>query len=72
MVVEALGPEEGRYQADELRGATEAFLASTTREIQPISSIDGTELPEPDGGAYAIAAADALRLAVDLERAAEI
>ncbi len=72
VVVEALAPEEGRYEADELRAASEAFLASTTREIQPISSIDGSELPEPGGGAHAIAAADALRLAVDLERAAEI
>ncbi len=70
VVVEALGPEEGRYEAGELRGAREAFLASTTREIQPISAIDGAELPQPEGGAHAIAAADALRLAVELERAA--
>ena len=70
VIVEALAPEEGRYEADELRAAREAFLASTTREIQPISSIDGVELPEPSGGAHAIAAADALREAVEAERAA--
>lgn len=71
VIVEALAPEEGRYEADELRNAREAFLASTTREIQPISSIDGNELPEPRGGAHAIAAADALREAVEVERAAK-
>jgi branched-chain amino acid aminotransferase len=69
VVVEDVAPEEGRYEAKELVAAREAFLASTTREIQPISSIDGIELPEPDGGAHAIAAADALRTAVELERA---
>ena len=69
VLIEDLAPEEGRYEASELRNAREAFLASTTREIQPISSIDGAELPEPEGGAHAIAAADALRVAVELERA---
>jgi branched-chain amino acid aminotransferase len=72
VLVEALAPEEGRYDADELRGASEAFLASTTREVQPISSIDGKPLPEPSGGAFAIAAADALAAAVELERTAGI
>ena len=70
VIVDALAPEEGRYDAEELRNAREAFLASTTREIQPISSIDGAELPEPSGGAHSIAAADALREAVETERAA--
>ncbi len=72
VLVEALAPEEGRYDADELRGASEAFLASTTREVQPIASIDGVALPEPRGGAFAIAAADALATAVELERAAGV
>src|SRR5689334_14619957 len=52
VIVEDVAPEEGRYEASELRNAQEAFLASTTREIQPISSIDGVELPEPEGGAH--------------------
>lgn len=68
VIVDALAPEEGRYDADELRSASEAFLASTTREVQPISAIDGEPLPEPSGGAHSIAAADALREAVELER----
>jgi len=70
VLIEDVGAEEGRYEASELRAAQEAFLASTTREIQPVSSIDGAELPEPAGGAHAIAAADALRTAVELERSA--
>jgi branched-subunit amino acid aminotransferase/4-amino-4-deoxychorismate lyase len=34
---------------EELRGATEAFLASTTREVQAIARIDGDELPAAPG-----------------------
>jgi branched-chain amino acid aminotransferase len=36
--------EEGEFQLDDLLGATEAFLASSVREVQPVGSIDGTEL----------------------------
>jgi branched-chain amino acid aminotransferase len=36
--------EEGSYQLEELLSANEAFLASSVREVQPVSSIDGTEL----------------------------
>jgi branched-chain amino acid aminotransferase len=72
VIVDALAPEEGRYDAQELRSASEAFLASTTREIQPITSIDGNVLPQPSGGAHAIAAADALREAVEAERSAAV
>ena len=41
-VVEALAVAEGEYQLDDLLGAGEAFLASTVREVQPISAIDDT------------------------------
>jgi branched-subunit amino acid aminotransferase/4-amino-4-deoxychorismate lyase len=34
---------------DELRGAREAFLASTTREVQPIARIDQEDLPTVPG-----------------------
>jgi len=40
-MIKALSVEEGTWHVDELRGAQEAFLASTTREIQPVSSVDG-------------------------------
>ena len=44
-LVEALGNvEEGTYQLDDLLGASEAFLASSVREVQPVSSVDGVEL----------------------------
>jgi branched-chain amino acid aminotransferase len=36
--------EEGEYELDDLLGASEAFLASSVREVQPVSSIDGVEL----------------------------
>ena len=40
-MIKALHVEEGTWQIDDLRGASEAFLASTTREIQAVSSVDG-------------------------------
>jgi branched-chain amino acid aminotransferase len=36
--------EEGDFSLEDLLGAREAFLASTVREVQPVSSIDGKEL----------------------------
>ena len=41
----------------ELAGAREAFLASTTREVQPVVAIDGAELPAAPGPLTAAAAA---------------
>jgi len=43
------GIEEGAWTLDEVKGASEAFLASTTREIQAVASIDGVALPEAPG-----------------------
>jgi branched-chain amino acid aminotransferase len=40
-MIKALQVEEGTWHVDELRGAQEAFLASTTREIQAVASVDG-------------------------------
>jgi branched-chain amino acid aminotransferase len=40
-MIKALEVEEGSWQVDDLRGAGEAFLASTTREIQAVAAIDG-------------------------------
>ncbi len=36
--------EEGDFPLDDLLSASEAFLASSVREVQPVSSIDGREL----------------------------
>jgi branched-chain amino acid aminotransferase len=40
---------EGEFQIDDLRSAREAFLASTVREVQPVSAIDGRDLPDCPG-----------------------
>lgn len=48
-LVEALEVEEGTFAVEDLRGASEAFLASTTREVQAISAVDGTALPAVPG-----------------------
>ena len=48
-LVKALHVEVGAWQVDDLRGAHEAFLASTTREIQAVAAIDGRALPEAPG-----------------------
>ena len=48
-MIKALDVEEGTWQVDDLRGASEAFLASTTREIQAVSSVDGTDFPAAPG-----------------------
>lgn len=48
-LIKALQVEEGSWQVEELRAASEAFLASTTREIQAVSAIDGAELAAAPG-----------------------
>jgi branched-chain amino acid aminotransferase len=48
-LVRELEVEEGSFGLDDALGANEAFLASTTREVQPVSAIDGNELPECPG-----------------------
>ncbi|HEY7456272.1 MAG TPA: aminotransferase class IV [Solirubrobacterales bacterium] len=48
-LVKALHVEEGAWPVADLRGAHEAFLASTTREIQAVAAIDDRELPEAPG-----------------------
>jgi branched-chain amino acid aminotransferase len=44
-LVKTLQVEEGAWPVADLRAAQEAFLASTTREIQAVAAIDGVELP---------------------------
>jgi branched-chain amino acid aminotransferase len=41
--------EEGAWTLDQVKGASEAFLASTTRELQAVAQIDGSPLPEAPG-----------------------
>ena len=48
-LVKALHVEEGAWPVADLHAAHEAFLASTTREIQAVASIDGRPLAEAPG-----------------------
>lgn len=48
-LIQALEVEEGSWQVDDLRAAAEAFLASTTREIQAVAAIDGRALAAAPG-----------------------
>lgn len=46
-LIERLEVEEGVFPTSELAECSEAFLASTTREVQPVAVIDGRELEWP-------------------------
>ena len=63
----ALAVEEGEFAVDDLRSASEAFLASTTREVQPVRAIDGRELAWPGPGTTT--AAEAFARIVETELA---
>jgi branched-chain amino acid aminotransferase len=65
-IVRSMHVEEGSFPLDGLTGAREAFLASTTREVQPVSAIDGRELPECPG-AQTRAAIEAFGSSLDRE-----
>jgi branched-chain amino acid aminotransferase len=47
LVLEWYGGREVDEPIDVVRGASEVFLASTTRDIQPVSAWDDVELPVP-------------------------
>lgn len=48
-VLEQIEVEEGEFPLEDLLSAPEAFLASTTREIQPVSRVDDHEYRNPPG-----------------------
>jgi branched-chain amino acid aminotransferase len=48
-LIKALQVEQGSFGIDDLRAASEAFLASTVREVQAVAAIDGRELPAAPG-----------------------
>ena len=67
-MIDALEVEEGHFVLDELLACEEAFLASTTREVQAVSEIDGARLATVDGPRTRKAAA-AVRSAVEADLA---
>jgi branched-chain amino acid aminotransferase len=68
-LVRELDVEEGSYSLDELKGANEAFLASTVREVQAISAVNETKL-EDCPGKRTQEAAEAFSAILDRELAA--
>jgi branched-chain amino acid aminotransferase len=76
-IVEKLHVEEGAWPVADLRAAHEAFLASTTREVQSVSAIDGNEIPargertREAAEAFASALQDHLQQADETLRAAQ-
>ncbi len=48
-LIKAMDVAEGSWQIDDLRAASEAFLASTTREIQAVAAFDGRAFPAAPG-----------------------
>ena len=68
-LVRELEVEEGSFPLDDLLGASEAFLASTVREVQAVSAVNETELPECPGP-WTRAAAKAFIAVLDRELAA--
>ncbi len=48
-VIEESGATEAVCTLDDLRGAEEAFIASSVREVMPIAAIDDLELPAAPG-----------------------
>jgi branched-chain amino acid aminotransferase len=68
-LVRELDVEEGSFKLDDLDGASEAFLASTVREVQAISAVNETELAECPGSRTQ-EAAEAFSAILDRELAA--
>jgi branched-chain amino acid aminotransferase len=69
LVIEECDAQERVCTLDDLVTAGEAFIASTVREVMPITAIDGRELPAAPGPVTERAAA-ALRARVERELAA--
>jgi branched-chain amino acid aminotransferase len=67
-LIRDLEVEEGAFVLDDLMSAREAFLASTVREVQAVSAIDETELPECLGE-HTVAAARAFASVLERELA---
>jgi branched-chain amino acid aminotransferase len=67
LVIEATGAEERPCTQEDLLGASEAFLASTLREVQPVSLIEDRAFDTPGEQTQKAAAAlrDAIREAVE-------
>jgi len=68
LVMEVAGASERECTLNDLRLADEAFLASTTREVQPVASVDDTVLPADGPVTAALAATVRERISAELAR----
>jgi len=66
-LIRELDIEEGEHDIDDLLHAKEAFLASTVREVQPISSVNGHSFET--GGKHTLAAQQAFAAVLERELA---
>lgn len=66
-IMRAVEVEEGTFHIDDLRGASEAFLASTTREVHPIAAVDGRPLAWPGPRTQEARAALARAIEADID-----
>jgi branched-chain amino acid aminotransferase len=67
LAIEESGAVERQCPVEALMEADEAFITSTTREVQPVSAIDSRELPAPGPVTARIAAAVGERIRSELE-----
>lgn len=70
MILASSDISEQSLTGDELPRVTEAFLASTLREVHPIGAIDGAELPAP--GPLSAAAAKRVRAHIESRMGATV
>jgi branched-chain amino acid aminotransferase len=68
-ILAALEVREEPCTLEDLRGAEEAFLASTVREVQAVAAVEDMEVPV--GGPLTAAAGEALRVAIASELGVE-
>ena len=67
LVMEESGAQEEACSLEELLKADEAFLASTTREVQPVSAVDGASFAAPGPVTSRIMVAVSRRIRAELD-----
>ncbi len=67
LVIEVTGAQEATCTGEDIEAADEAFLASTTREVAPVATIESRELPP--GGSMTLEAARLVRERIEAELA---
>ncbi len=71
LIIDETGAAERSCTLDEIKEADEAFIASTAREVQPVSAIDDRPLTAPGPVTENLIAAVAARIRTELNRVEE-